>query len=267
MKKVILITGISAGFGKEMSRLLAEQGHIVYGTIRSKCDVAPGVKTLNMELEKPETIYKAVETLVNNEGRIDVLINNAGMHSGGPLEDSPIEIFQTQMNINYFGWVHAIKAVLPHMRNQNSGKIINISSIGGLTGIPFQGVYTASKFAIEGFSVALRIEVKPFNIKVVVVNPGDFKTRNVETRIVSIAENSVYKEQFDKTLQIIEADEGGGADPVILARKMCKIVDARNPKQRYLVGSPIQKLAASLKKLIPECLFDKIIANHYGIRF
>ena len=267
MKKVVLITGISSGFGKEMSRLLAEQGHIVYGTIRSKCDVPPSVKTLNMELEKPETIYKAVETLVHAEGRIDVLINNAGMHSGGPLEDSPIEIFQAQMNINYFGWVHTIKAVLPYMRKQNAGKIINISSIGGLTGIPFQGVYTASKFAVEGFSVALRMEVKPFNIKVVLVNPGDFKTRNVETRIVSLAENSVYKKQFDKTLQIIESDEGGAADPVILARKMCKIVEARNPRQRYLVGSPIQKAAVLLKRLLPGYLFDKLIASHYGIRF
>ena len=267
MKKVVLITGISSGFGKEMSKKLTLDGHAVYGTIRSKCEVFPGVKTLNVELAESDSIYKAVDKIIEEQGRIDVLINNAGMHSGGPLEDSPIEQFRAQMDVNYFGWVHTIKAVLPHMRKQHSGLIINISSIGGITGIPFQGVYTASKFAVEGMSVALRMEVKAFGIKVVVVNPGDFKTRNVETRIVSLAEDSPYAEQFAKSLQIIERDESGGKDPVILANRISKIVNKRKPRQRYVVGSPIQKLAAKLKCYLPERIFDKIIASHYDIKF
>jgi short-subunit dehydrogenase len=267
MKKIILITGISSGFGKEMSKLLSSKGHVVYGTIRSKCDVAEGVKTLNVELAHPESIYNAVETVIKNEGRIDVLINNAGMHSGGSLEDSPIEIYEMQMKVNYYGWVHMIKAVLPHMRAQKSGTIINISSIGGITGIPFQGVYTASKFAIEGMSIALRMEVKAFNINVVVVNPGDFRTRNTETRQIVIPCNSAYKDQFARSLAIIEKDEQGGSDPALLAKKILKIVESRKPRQRYIVGLFEQKLAAKLKCYLPERFFDSLIAGHYGIKY
>lgn len=266
MKKVVLITGISSGFGKEISQLLASKGHVVYGTIRSACKVAQGVKTVQVELADPETITKAVESVINNEGRIDVLINNAGMHTGGSIEDSPIELIEAQMKVNYFGWVRLIKAVLPHMRAQKSGTIINISSIGGLTSLPFQGVYSAAKFAIEGLSIALRMELKPFNIKVVVVNPGDFKTRNTETRIISLSENSPYKEQFVKTLGIIEKDETGGANPAILARRILKIVESENPSQRYLVGDFLQKMAVVVKKITTESFFNKLLANHYGIR-
>jgi short-subunit dehydrogenase len=220
-----------------------------------------------IELTQPKTIADAVQKIINNEGRIDVLINNAGMHSGGPFEDTPDEIIRQQMDTNYFGWINAMKAVIPHMRQQGGGKIINISSIGGLTGMPYQGVYSASKFAIEAVSAAMRTEIRPFNIKMVVVNPGDFKTRNVETRIVSIAENSPYKEQFEKTLRIFERDETNGQDPVLLAKTILKIVNKNNPKQRYIVGSLIQKMAVYIKRIIPESIFNRLIANHYGIKY
>ncbi|MDA3817592.1 MAG: SDR family oxidoreductase [Prolixibacteraceae bacterium] len=265
MKKVILITGISSGFGKEMARVLVEKGHVVYGTIRSDCDVARGVKTVYMELSDTESIDKAVSHIFKEEGRIDVLINNAGMHSGGPVEDSPESIFRKQMDINFHGWVNTIKKVVPHMRKQKSGLIINISSIGALTGLPFQGVYTSAKFAIEGLSYALRLELKQFNISVVVVNPGDFKTRNVETREISIVESSVYEKQFRKSLAIIEKEEGNGKDPEILAKKIAKIVEKKNPKYRYLVGSFIQKTAVCFKRIMPERLFTFLISKYYGI--
>jgi NAD(P)-dependent dehydrogenase (short-subunit alcohol dehydrogenase family) len=265
MGKVIIITGISSGFGKEMARVLAEKGHVVYGTVRGKCAVPAYVKTLYMELADGDSIKKAVSQVYMNEGRIDVLINNAGMHSGGPVEDSSEETFRKQMDINFHGWVNTIKSVVPHMREQKSGLIINISSIGALTGLPFQGVYTSAKFAVEGLSYALRIELKPFNINVVVVNPGDFKTRNVETREVSIAENSAYQNQFEKSLAIIEKEEGNGKDPVILAKKIASIVDTKNPKYRYLVGSFIQKTAVCFKKIMPERIFTYLISKYYGM--
>jgi NAD(P)-dependent dehydrogenase (short-subunit alcohol dehydrogenase family) len=265
--KVILITGISSGFGKEISKELAKKGHIVYGSIRSKCDVDKGVKTVFIELTQTQSIVDAVQKIIGTEGRIDVLINNAGMHSGGPFEDTPDKIIRQQMETNYFGWINAMKCVIPHMRKQGGGKIINISSIGGLTGMPFQGVYSASKFAIEAASAAMRTELRPFNIKLVVVNPGDFKTRNVETRIVSIAKNSPYKEQFEKTLRIFERDENGGKHPNKLAKIMCKIVDKKNPKQRYIIGAFLQKLAVYVKRFIPESAFNRIIARYYHIKF
>ena len=146
------------------------------------------------------------------------------------------------------------------------GNLINISSIGGLTGLPFQGVYSSAKFALEGMSAALRSELKPFNIKVVMVNPGDFCTRNTETRIVSLNENSPYAKQFEKSLSIISADENCGKHPILLAKKICKIVEQKNPGQRYLVGAFIQKLAVFVKRIVPERFFRWIIENHYGIK-
>src|SRR5665647_1095189 len=166
MKKVILITGISSGFGAETAGLLSDQGHIVYGTIRRNCEASNKINIIRLELTDSISIKKAVESVIQKEGRIDVLINNAGMHSGGPIETIPSEYIKLQMDTSFYGLVQLTREVLPVMRKQGGGMIINFSSIGGLMGLPFQAFYSASKFAIEGFSEALRMEVKPFNIKV-----------------------------------------------------------------------------------------------------
>ncbi len=182
MKKVILITGISSGFGLAIARLLSGQGHIVYGTIRRDSERSNKINFLRLDLTDSTSIKKAVETVIDQEGRIDVLINNAGMHTGGPIETIPSEHIKLQMDTNFYGMVLLTREVLPSMRKQGGGLIINISSIGGLMGLPFQAFYSASKFAIEGFSEALRMEVRPFNIRVVVINPGDFHTNNSANR-------------------------------------------------------------------------------------
>lgn len=268
MKKVILITGISSGFGKHIAALLAKKGHIVYGTVRKSTDFEANIKVLEMDLLKPESIKSAVNSIIQNEGRIDVLINNAGMHSGGSIETLPLEFVKMQMDTNFTGLVHLTREVLPEMRKQGSGTIINFGSIGGLMGLPFQGYYSASKFAIEGFSEALRMEVKQFSIKVVVINPGDFHTSNSANRRHFLAESAddPYKSQFSKTLSIIENDEAKGWAPEILAKKMVKIVECRNPKHRYVIGSFEQKLAVILKKILPAKIFSKILESHYGIK-
>ena len=187
--------------------------------------------------------------------RIDVLINNAGMHSGGPIETIPLETIKLQMDTNFLGMVNVIREVLPAMRKQGGGTIINFSSIGGLMGLPYQAFYSASKFAIEGFSEALRMEVKHFNINVVLINPGDFKTSNSSNRRNFLAptdEHDPYHEQFLKTLAIIESDEGNGWAPEVLAKKIVKIVECKKPRQRYIIGSFEQKLAVSLKYILPK---------------
>ena len=267
MKKVILITGISSGFGKETAVFLARNGHTVYGTVRKPAEIDPFVHVLQMNLLSPDSITKAAQTVIHNEGRIDVLINNAGMHTGGPIETLPLEYVKMQMDTNFYGLVHLTREVLPVMRKQGSGTIINFGSIGGLMGLPFQGFYSASKFAIEGFSEALRMEVKQFGIKVVVVNPGDFHTNNTSNRRQFLAESAEdpYKTQFSKTLSIIENDEAKGWAPEILAKKMLKIVECKNPKHRYLIASMEQKLAVVLKKILPGKIFSKILESHYGI--
>jgi short-subunit dehydrogenase len=172
-----------------------------------------------------------------------------------------------QMDTNFLGLVHLTRAVLPVMRKQGGGTIINFGSIGGLMGLPFQGYYSASKFAIEGFSEALRMEVKQFKINVVVVNPGDFHTNNSTNRrgFIASSDTDPYQLQFEKSLSIIENDEAKGWSPEILAKKMVHIVECKKPKQRYLIASMEQKLAVVLKKILPEKLFGKILESHYRI--
>lgn len=269
MKKVILITGISSGFGKETARLLSEKGHEVYGTVRRATETEGLVHQLRMDLTDQDTIKKAVAEVMAKEGRIDVLINNAGMHTGGPIETSPIENIKLQMDTNFLGVVILTREVLPIMRKQGGGIILNFSSIGGLMGLPFQGFYSAGKFAIEGFSEALRMEVKQFNIKVVLINPGDFHTSNTANRrnfLAPTGENDPYQKQFAISLAAIEKDEANGWDPAILARKVVKIVDTKNPCQRYIISSFEQKLAVALKYILPGKLFRKILQDHYKIK-
>ena len=268
-KKVILITGVSSGFGKEIAKQLSDAGYIVYGTMRKVQDFEPGVNVIYMDLLNPLSVTEGVKTIIEKENRIDILINNAGMHTGGPLETLPQAYIRNQFETNFFGLAELTRQVLPFMRKQRGGKIINISSIGGLMGLPFQGYYSASKFAVEGFSEALRMEVKQFNIKVVVVNPGDFHTNNTANRrgfLASDTESDVYTAQFQKSLSIIETDENKGWNPAILARKMVKIVNCNNPRQRYVIASFDQKLAVFIKKILPEKLFSKILGGHYGIK-
>ncbi|MCU0459660.1 MAG: SDR family oxidoreductase [Bacteroidales bacterium] len=268
MHKVILITGVSSGFGRESAALMAVQGHRVYGTVRSECEALQGVIHLSMDLTDHESIRRAVREVVEKEGRIDVLVNNAGMHTGGPVETTPVEYIRLQMETSFMGMVLLTREVLPVMRGSGGGMIINISSIGGLMGLPFQPFYSAAKFAVEGFSEALRMEVQPFNVRVVVINPGDFRTSNSGNRrkfLAPAAGEDPYAGQFEKSLSIIEKDEAGGQNPARLAKKLVKIIESRNPAHRYIISSPDQRLAVVLKKLLPGKVFSWILGSHYGI--
>jgi short-subunit dehydrogenase len=172
------------------------------------------------------------------------------------------------MDTNFMGTVNLTREVLPAMRKQGGGTIINFSSIGGLMGLPFQGYYSAAKFALEGFSEALRMEVSQFNIKVVLINPGDFHTSNSANRRNYLAPTGTeddYKKQFEISLAQIEKDESKGWQPVILAKKIVKIVECKNPHQRYIIASFEQKLAVVLKYVLPGKLFRMILADHYKI--
>ncbi len=269
MKKVILITGVSSGFGRQTARLLADDGHIVYGTIRRETETDKGVNILMLDLTDTDSIKKAVRTVLEREGRIDILVNNAGMHTGGPIETIPDDYIRKQMDTNFLGTVRLTREVLPVMRKQGGGIIINFSSIGGLMGLPFQAFYSASKFAIEGFSEALRMEVKKFKIKVILINPGDFHTNNSANRrgfLAPSSEGDPYYDQFTKTLGIIEKDEAGGWEPVVLAKKIVRIVNSRNQRNKYIISSFEQKLAVGLKYILPGKIFAAILESHYKIK-
>jgi NAD(P)-dependent dehydrogenase (short-subunit alcohol dehydrogenase family) len=269
MKKVILITGISSGFGKQTARLLADKGHSVYGTVRKEAEKENGINYLKMDLMDYASVRTAVASVLEKEERIDVLINNAGMHTGGPIETSPAENIKLQMDTNFLGMANLTREVLPVMRKQGGGTIINFSSIGGLMGLPFQAFYSAGKFAIEGFSEALRMEVRQFNIKIVLINPGDFHTNNSANRrnfLAPTGSDDPYQEQYLKTMAIIEKDEAGGWEPQVLAKKLVSIVESKNPHHRYVIASFEQKLAVALKYILPGKLFMMILADHYKIK-
>lgn len=269
MTKVVLITGVSSGFGKATSELLSAQGYSVYGISRSQDDDLTGkIKVLRADVTDAASVRRAVSALLEREGRIDILINNAGMGISGSIEDSSAGDIAVQMNTNFLGYVNMIQAVLPAMRKQDDGTIVNISSIGGLMGLPYQGFYSASKFAVEGLSEALRMELIPFHIKVVVIQPGDFSTSFTSNRIMVTTSGTAgaYEKQAQKTLSVIGKDEKGGLPPEFLAKKLAKIVKKKNPCHSYIIATLEQKFAVLLKVLLPGSLFASILSSHYGIR-
>lgn len=264
--KIILITGVSSGFGRETAKYLASIGYNVYGSVRSKADSLPGVKLLNMDVTNPVSVKNGVDTIISNEGRIDILINNAGMGIAGAVEETDFNEIDIQFDTNFKGSVTVIRSVLPYMREKKTGTIINISSIGGLMGLPFQGFYSASKFAIEGLSQSLRMELKPYNINVVVVNPGDFNTGFTLNRRVAVGHNDLVYPQFNITLKAVEKDETSGLQPVVMAKKIASIVASPKPAYRYVVASKTQRLSVMLCRYLPERLFGNMLEKYYGIR-
>jgi len=261
--KIILITGASSGIGKATAVYLAQKGHIIYGTSRYPGSYPkPNSYTmLQMDVTDNESIQYAVNQIISDRNKIDVLINNAGFGIAGAMEDTSIGKAKEQFETNFFGTVRLIKSVLPIMHKQDSGLIINISSIGGLIGLPFQSMYSASKFAIEGLTESLYMELHSSNIKITMIEPGDFKTGFTEKR--EISKNANQSDAFQNTLNIIENDENSGQNPELIGKLLNQIINKSNPRLRYTVGAFDQKLAVILKRLLPNCFFDWIIMKHY----
>lgn len=266
--KVIFITGSSSGFGKETAEELVKRGHIVYGTSRKGAACDNGVRMLPMDVTDKDSIALAVDRVVTEQGRIDVLINNAGVGISGALELATEEEIEWQMGTNFKGMVNMCNAVLPHMRKARNGRIINISSIAGVMAVPFQGFYSASKFAIEGYSEALSMEVHPFGIKVCVVEPGDFCTNFTANRNVSKATLACddYRECFERTMGIIEKEELGGSKPIKLAKRIARLVERRNPPFRTKVGPWFQVALAKVRWMVPQSWLAKGLRWFYKIK-
>ena len=264
---VILITGISSGFGRAMAKCLSEDRHTVYGTHRRALEhPLPNVSYLRCEATDNEQVEQVVKRVIEECGRIDVFINNAGMGIAGPLELCTLEDAQRQMDVNWMAMVRFLHHVVPQMRAQRSGKILCISSIGGLIGLPFQGLYSASKFAVEGYCEALRLELKEFGIKVSVIEPGDFATAFTSNRksvSVELAEEAYPR--YTASLKGIEKDEMTGLKPEYLGKKVAKLVKKKRPAYNYIIASPLQKFAVILKTLLPRRFFAWILGKFYGL--
>ena len=263
---VILITGITSGFGKAMAERLASEGHKVYGTHRKAKEFIPGVTYIKAESTVQEEVEAAVRQVVDAEGGIDVFINNAGMGIGGPLEFCSIEDCQRQMDVNFMGMVRYIREVVPVMRRQGHGHILCFSSIGGLVGLPYQGMYSASKFAIEGYCEALRLEIRKFGINVTTIEPGDFATAFTAQR-KSVDNPEVHKVYpgYANSLASIEHDENSGLKPEFLAKKISRIIRKKRPGYHYIISTFLQKLSVFARTILPPRWFAWVMSVYYKL--
>jgi NAD(P)-dependent dehydrogenase (short-subunit alcohol dehydrogenase family) len=268
-RKIILVSGASSGLGLAVATYLAKTGNTVYAGARSYMNEAPGegnLKKVYLDVTNQAGITALVEKIIGTEGRIDVLVNCAGILVLGSVEDMTYDDFEKVLLTNTGGVVKTCKAVLPYMRNRNEGQIINFSSILGLIGIPFQSAYIASKFAIEGFTEALRMETRNYGIKVSLVEPTDHKSGSAKYRLHAAAADlltSPYRDLFLKVTAKIEYDEANGSEPEKLAKLVGKIIRSRRPRLRYMSGKFDQKLSVLVKKLVPGRLFESIIYSYY----
>lgn len=266
MKRVVFITGASSGIGKVTAEYLAEKGYKVYGTGRSPKRAKRSYSLLPMDVCDVESVRKAVEGILSEEGRIDVLINNAGMGITGPLEETPTDEMKRVFDTNFFGPIEVMKAVLPSMRSQKMGLIINVTSIAGYMGLPFRGIYSASKGALELISETARMELKNYGIEVTSIAPGDFATNIAAGRYnAPIKKDSVYKETYQKSLDLMDAHVDKGGDPVKMAKKIHEVIQMSSPAVGYKVGAFMQKFSIVLKRILPSKLYEKLLMNHYKL--
>lgn len=274
-KKVVLITGASSGIGKACADYLHESGYRVYGTSRSGTeperidfDSPDSYPLLKADVNDQQSVDSLIDTLLNRESKIDVLLNNAGISSVGAMEDFSMDEIRNQMETNFFGAVRMIQAVLPGMRKERSGLIINMSSIGGVMGLPFQAFYSASKFALEGVSESLRLELHEFGIKVVVIQPGNYDTPITENRtlIKKSQMDSAYDRNFENAYAVIRDEEKKGHSPLEIGQLVAKIIRTPKPKLRYMVGPLNEKMVKPYKTFFPFRLFEWLVRNYYNIR-
>ncbi|WP_439128481.1 SDR family oxidoreductase [Polaribacter sp.] len=267
MSKVVLVTGASSGIGKAIAIFLSEKGCIVYGTSRNpKNNQDFSFHLIELDVLQPNSIKNAVAFILEKENRLDVLINNAGVGITGPIEDTPTEEMRNAFNTNFFGAIDVMKAVLPQMRQQETGLILNITSIAGYMGLPFRGIYSSSKGALELATEAIRMEVKSFGVCVVNVAPGDFTTNIAAGRYhTPVFDKSAYKEKYQDNLDLMDAHVAGGMNPKKMAEKVYKIMNTKSPKTHYKVGGFLEKFSIILKRILPDNWYEKLLMNHYKL--
>jgi short-subunit dehydrogenase len=267
MKKVAIITGASSGMGKSTAFNLQEKGYKVYGMARRTKNMddlkEKGMEVISLDLTKDESIVEAVNTVVNKEGRIDVLINNAGYGSYGAVEEVPIEEAKRQFEVNIFGLARITQLVLPTMRKQKSGRIVNISSMGGKMYTPFGAWYHATKYALEGWSDCLRIEVKQFGIDVVIVEPGGIQTEwgaIAMENLAKVSGNGPYADMVKKVIASSDKNNDKLTAVDILGSEIAKAASETKPKTRYLKGY-LAKPLVGIRKWLGDSMFDKILLS------
>lgn len=269
MKKVILITGASSGIGKDTALSLIKEGHVVYGVARRlemmKDIVRAGGHAIKMDILKERNIDDVVNQIIKEQSRVDALINNAGYGLWGAVETISIDEAKRQFDVNIFGLAYLTKKIIPIMRKQKSGKIINMSSMGGKVYTPFGAWYHATKYALEGWSDCLRIELKSFGIDVILIEPGVIKTEFQDVMMDSTVERSIGT-PYEKKLKALEKAtqemyaRGIGSPPSTITKLIIKAINSPNPKRRY-VGGLFAKPMLFIKKWFGDKMYEKAIMS------
>ena len=267
MSQVILLTGASSGIGYDTAKDLAAAGHTVYGAARrveKLEELRPfGIIPLQLDITDEDSIKKAVETIITKQGRIDALVNNAGYGSYGAIEDVTLDEARNQFEVNLFGLARLTQLILPQMRAQRSGRIINVSSMGGRLTTFMGAWYHATKYALEAFSDALRMETSDFGIQVSIIEPGGIKTPwglIAADHLEESSRNGVYAEQAQRVaanMRKLYSPSSSLSEPKVISRTILRALEARRPKTRYLVGFGA-KPSVFLHTVLPDRLFDKV---------
>lgn len=267
MNKVVLITGGSSGIGKSIGEFLHQKGFVVYGTSRNPEKVLNSVFPLiALDVRNADSIHLAVAEVLATSGKLDVVINNAGVGITGPLEEIPMNEIRNNFETNFFGPIEVMKAVLPQMRGQKSGLIINITSIAGYMGLPYRSIYSASKGALELITEALRMEVKSFGIQITNIAPGDFATNIAAGRFhAPVLKGSDYEITYSNALKAMNEHVDSGSNPNEMAEAVYSIIQNTNPKIHYKVGAFMQKFSIVLKRVLPDKVYEKMLMDHYKL--
>jgi NAD(P)-dependent dehydrogenase (short-subunit alcohol dehydrogenase family) len=271
-KRVALVTGGSSGIGAQTAKRLREADFEVYAVARRVDKMShlekSGITVFGMDVTDDESMVTGVERIIEEQGRIDVLVNNAGYGSYGAVEDVPIEEARRQFEVNVFGLARITQLVTPHMRAQQSGRIINISSIGGKFYEPLGAWYHATKFAVEGFSDSLRVELAPFGIDVVIIEPGPIRTEwNEISRdsLTAASTGGAYEEMAGQVRLVMErADRSKlmSSGPDTVAKKIVKAALSNTPRARYPVGRGAGTIVRA-RRLLPDAVFDYVVKGMY----
>ena len=262
--KVALITGASSGIGYQLAKDLANKNMIVYGISRSPFEL-PGVIHLKGDVTNEEEINNLVQSIIDKEGKIDYLINNAGMGISGSIEGTSVSEVEAMFKVNFIGTFIVSKAILPFMRAQKYGKIINVGSVASEFSIPFQGFYSSSKSAVKVFSEGLRNEVAPYGIHVCTVIPGDVKTSFTNNRRKNNNELKVYEKRVEKSVAMMEKDEQNGMSVEYASKIIYKVIKSKKTPVVKTIGVKY-KLFVFLKRLLPTKLVNNLVGVLYAFK-
>ena len=262
-KKVVVITGASSGIGLTTAKYFASNGYIVYGLARRVFN-EENINSISCDVTNKQQVKDAINQIVKKENKIDVLINNTGFGISGSVENQKLEEIEKIFKVNFIGAVNTTQEVLPVMRNQGYGKILNTSSVAGIFPIPFQSFYSATKASLDIWAKALRMEVKPYNIKICNLLVGDTKTGFTAVREKNTADKgTVYEETVEKSIAKMEKDEQKGKDPITVAKLMLKMANKKNIPATKTVGFGYKTLVF-LEKILPQSLMLWIVSKLYS---